>query len=207
MVYSNLLSIVQAWVAQGRVQFDFGWWVLHAAMLGLIAFLFLPAQYPRVQALAAAMKTVTALPRARDLQGDGVRLRSAFLALFVFFDLINELDDLGKGHYRLGHVFLFVLLSMPGARLRAVPDRGADRHAVRAAHLAANSEYTVMRVSGFSPLQAAGTLARGRRCVRRCSPPLFGELVGPQAEQIGAAAAARPPRRRGRLGAAHRGCG
>jgi lipopolysaccharide export system permease protein len=41
MVYSNLLSIVKAWVAQGRVQFEFGWWVLHAVMLGLIAFLFL----------------------------------------------------------------------------------------------------------------------------------------------------------------------
>jgi lipopolysaccharide export system permease protein len=41
MVYSNLLGIVKAWVAQGRVQFEFGWWVLHAAMLGLIAFLFL----------------------------------------------------------------------------------------------------------------------------------------------------------------------
>jgi lipopolysaccharide export system permease protein len=41
MVYSNLLSIVKAWVAQGRVQFELGWWVLHAAMLALIAFLFL----------------------------------------------------------------------------------------------------------------------------------------------------------------------
>ena len=41
MVYSNLLSIVQAWVAQGRVRFEIGWWVLHAAMLGLTAFLFL----------------------------------------------------------------------------------------------------------------------------------------------------------------------
>lgn len=41
MVYSNLLGIVQAWVAQGRVRFEVGWWVLHAAMLGLTAFLFL----------------------------------------------------------------------------------------------------------------------------------------------------------------------
>jgi lipopolysaccharide export system permease protein len=41
MVYSNLLSIVKAWVAQGRVQFEVGWWVLHAGMLALIAFLFL----------------------------------------------------------------------------------------------------------------------------------------------------------------------
>ena len=41
MVYSNLLSIVKAWVAQGRMQFEVGWWVLHAAMLALTAFLFL----------------------------------------------------------------------------------------------------------------------------------------------------------------------
>jgi len=41
MVYSNLLGIIQAWVAQGRVRFEIGWWVLHVAMLGLTAFLFL----------------------------------------------------------------------------------------------------------------------------------------------------------------------
>jgi len=40
-IYSNLLSIVQAWVAQGRVRFEVGWWILHAAMFGLVAFLFL----------------------------------------------------------------------------------------------------------------------------------------------------------------------
>ena len=34
MVNSNLLGIVQAWVAQGRVRFEVGWWVLHVAMLG-----------------------------------------------------------------------------------------------------------------------------------------------------------------------------
>lgn len=41
MIYSNLLGIAQAWVAQGRLSFEIGWWVLHAAMLGLTAFLFL----------------------------------------------------------------------------------------------------------------------------------------------------------------------
>lgn len=41
MIYSNLLGITQAWVAQGRLQFEIGWWVLHAAMFGLTAFLFL----------------------------------------------------------------------------------------------------------------------------------------------------------------------
>lgn len=40
LVYSNLLSIVQAWIAQGRIPFSLGWWMLHAGMLGLIAALF-----------------------------------------------------------------------------------------------------------------------------------------------------------------------
>jgi len=40
LVYSNLLKIMEAWVAQGRVPFAVGWWVLHAGMLGLIALLF-----------------------------------------------------------------------------------------------------------------------------------------------------------------------
>ena len=32
MVYTNLLSVAQAWVQQGRVSFQAGWWVVHAAM-------------------------------------------------------------------------------------------------------------------------------------------------------------------------------
>jgi lipopolysaccharide export system permease protein len=39
-VYSNLISIVQAWVSQGRVSFQAGWWTVHAGMLGLLALLF-----------------------------------------------------------------------------------------------------------------------------------------------------------------------
>jgi lipopolysaccharide export system permease protein len=41
MIYSNLLGIIQAWVAQGRVRFEIGWWALHAVMLILTMFLFL----------------------------------------------------------------------------------------------------------------------------------------------------------------------
>jgi lipopolysaccharide export system permease protein len=39
-VYSNLISIVQAWVSQGRVSFQAGWWTVHAAMLGILVLLF-----------------------------------------------------------------------------------------------------------------------------------------------------------------------
>jgi lipopolysaccharide export system permease protein len=40
MVYANVLSIVQAWVSQGRIGFNVGWWVVHACMLGVLAALF-----------------------------------------------------------------------------------------------------------------------------------------------------------------------
>lgn len=40
MLYSNLLSIVQAWIAQGRVAPAIGFWVVHALMLAVTLLLF-----------------------------------------------------------------------------------------------------------------------------------------------------------------------
>ena len=40
MVYSNLISIVQAWVSQGKVAFQTGWWAIHAGMLVVLVLLF-----------------------------------------------------------------------------------------------------------------------------------------------------------------------
>ncbi len=106
----------------------------------------------------------------------------AFLALFVFFDLINELDDVGKGRYRLAHAFLFVLLSVPGHVYELFPIAVLIGTLAALSTLAANSEYTVMRVSGLSPLEAAGTLVRIGSVFVALSIA-FGELVGPEAER------------------------
>ncbi len=40
IVYNNLLSLTQAWIAQGRVPFGIGVWLVHAALMLLIVFLF-----------------------------------------------------------------------------------------------------------------------------------------------------------------------
>ncbi len=40
VVYSNLLSVSQARVAQGRLEFGFGWWLVHAGMALLLLFMF-----------------------------------------------------------------------------------------------------------------------------------------------------------------------
>lgn len=40
MLYSNLLGVVQAWVAQGKLAFGMGWWPLHLTAFGVVALLF-----------------------------------------------------------------------------------------------------------------------------------------------------------------------
>jgi len=40
MVYSNLISIAQAWVSQGRLPFETGWWVVHAGMSLILLLMF-----------------------------------------------------------------------------------------------------------------------------------------------------------------------
>ncbi|MEN9357770.1 MAG: hypothetical protein RL695_1941, partial [Pseudomonadota bacterium] len=40
MIYSNLISLSQAWVAQGRLGFEVGVWLVHGAMLVLLVLLF-----------------------------------------------------------------------------------------------------------------------------------------------------------------------
>src|SRR6266850_1539141 len=77
-----------------------------------------------------------------------------FLALFAFFDLIGELGDLGKGDYDLRQVFTFVLLNAPAHAYELFPIVVLIGTLYVLAHLASNSEYTVMRGSGLSPARA-----------------------------------------------------
>jgi lipopolysaccharide export system permease protein len=106
----------------------------------------------------------------------------AFLALFAFFDLINELDDIGKGNYRLQHVFAFVTLLLPGHAYELFPIAVLIGTLVALATLAANSEFTVMRVAGLSPGRAVWALARvGATFV--VLAVVLGELAAPIAEK------------------------
>lgn len=106
----------------------------------------------------------------------------AFLALFAFFDLVRELDDVGRGGYRLQHAFLFLALSMPGHVYELFPIAVLIGTLAALATLAANSEFTVMRVAGFSPGQAVRTLGR-IGAVFVVLAVIFGEIVAPAAEK------------------------
>ena len=119
---------------------------------------------------------------AREIYGATLFVFVAFLALFAFFDLIHELGDLGKGDYRLQHALGYVLLSVPSHVYELFPIAVLIGTLYALAHLAANSEYTVMRGSGLSPGGAALALAR-IGIVFVVLTYLVGEIVAPVTER------------------------
>jgi lipopolysaccharide export system permease protein len=105
-----------------------------------------------------------------------------FLALFAFFDLIRELSDLGNGEYNLSQVFLFVALSAPAHAYELFPIAVLIGTLYVLAHLAGNSEFTVMRGSGLSPGRAGLALTKiGVAFV--VATFVIGEWVAPAAEE------------------------
>jgi lipopolysaccharide export system permease protein len=119
---------------------------------------------------------------ARQIYGNVTFVLAAFLGLFAFFDLIKELGDLGRGEYQLQQVFVFVLLSAPTNAYELFPVAVLIGTLYVLAHLASNSEYTVMRGSGLSPRRAALVLAKiGLAFVVLTF--LIGEWVAPAAEE------------------------
>jgi len=119
---------------------------------------------------------------AREIYKASAFAMVAFLALFAFFDMVNELDELGTGAYRLRHAFAFVLLSVPGHLYELFPVAVLLGTLMALSMLAANSEYTVMRVSGLAPLDAGRMLVRvGSAFV--ILTVIIGEFAAPAAER------------------------
>jgi lipopolysaccharide export system permease protein len=119
---------------------------------------------------------------ARQIYGAVGFVLVGFLALFAFFDLIHELNDIGKGSYNLRDAFVFVLLSVPGHAYELFPVAVLIGTLYVLAHLASNSEYTVMRGSGLSPWRAGGVLAKAG-LVLAAVTFVIGEWGAPGAEE------------------------
>jgi lipopolysaccharide export system permease protein len=118
---------------------------------------------------------------AVEIYGATLFVFAAFLALFAFFDLINELGDIGKGSYRLQHALAYVALSAPTHIYELFPIAVLIGTLYVLSRLAANSEYTVMRAAGLSPGNTAVMLLR-IGFVFAVLTILFGELVAPYSD-------------------------
>ncbi|MBC7945189.1 MAG: LPS export ABC transporter permease LptG [Burkholderiales bacterium] len=106
----------------------------------------------------------------------------ALLLLFAFFDLINELDNLGNSNYRLGSALAYVALSIPGHVYELFPIAALIGTLFALAQLVQHSEYTVIRVSGMSIGRMAFILIQ-LGLVFAVLTFIFGEFIAPAADR------------------------
>jgi len=83
----------------------------------------------------------------------------AFLALFYFIDFVDELEDVGKGAYRIQHAALYCLMLLPGHLYELFPIAVLIGTIYAMARLAQSSEYTILRTGGLGPQRALTLLA------------------------------------------------
>ena len=107
---------------------------------------------------------------------------TALMTLFALFDLMNELDSLGKGAYSFWRILFYVILSVPGHMYELLPVAALIGTLVALSRLVENSEFTIMLVSGLSIrriavyLMVIGLLFTALSFV-------FGEIVAPASDR------------------------
>ncbi|MDQ8022930.1 MAG: LPS export ABC transporter permease LptG [Moraxellaceae bacterium] len=127
------------------------------------------------------MRTLGAYLRREVLGSIGLVLL-AFLALFAIFDFLAELDELGRGTYRLKHVIIYVLLTLPGRAYEVMPIAALIGTLLGLTILARNSEITVMRSSGVSLRRLLGSLLKTGTILVLLTL-ILGELIVPPLER------------------------
>ncbi len=107
------------------------------------------------------MKTVRRLIYREVLTAIAL-IAAGFLALFFFFDVVDELQDIGKlaglagatQPYELRHALLYVALLIPTHLYELLPISVLIGTIFVMARLAQSSEYTILRTSGLGPWRA-----------------------------------------------------
>ena len=106
-----------------------------------------------------------------------------FLGLFGFFDLFEELENIGRGNYRLVDALTRVVLAMPSHIYELMPIAVLIGAIWALAMFAQHAEFTAMRAAGLGRMRALRELlALGFLCVGITA--LFGEVLAPPAERL-----------------------
>jgi lipopolysaccharide export system permease protein len=105
------------------------------------------------------MKTLRKLVYGETLLSIAL-ITGGFLTLFAFFDLADELQNLGRSSgaegptYQLRHAVLYVGLLLPSRLYELLPISVLIGTIFVMARLAQSSEYTILRTSGLDPWRA-----------------------------------------------------
>ncbi|MGH8648235.1 MAG: LptF/LptG family permease, partial [Burkholderiales bacterium] len=107
----------------------------------------------------------------------------ALVMLFAFFDLVEQIKDLGRGAYTLNRILVYMLLSLPDHVYVLFPVAALIGTLFALAQLVAGSEYTVIRTSGVSTTRFAAMLALIGLLFAMLTFT-FGEFIAPPAQQL-----------------------
>ena len=105
----------------------------------------------------------------------------ALVALFAFFDLIGQLDDVGSGR-TMKQAFTLTALTLPSRIYEVMPLAALLASVFVMSRWAANSEFTVLRVAGLSPVSLATSLLLPGLILVALTY-FFGEFAAPPAER------------------------
>ncbi|MBP7647240.1 MAG: LPS export ABC transporter permease LptG [Comamonas sp.] len=118
----------------------------------------------------------------------------AFLAMFFFFDLLEEMSDVGRQFgdvtYNIWHALLSVSLGLPNHLYELLPIAVLIGSIFVMARFAQSSEFTIMRTSGLGPWLALRTMLTLGACFVILTVAV-GDYIAPAAERIALTAKAK----------------
>lgn len=107
---------------------------------------------------------------------------AVLLPLFSFFDLLDQLDDVGRGTYHISDAFLYTAMLLPRRFIQIAPFVALLGTVVALGKLAVNSELIALRVAGVSPFRISlAPLSVGISLL--VSVALLEQFVAPQLQQ------------------------
>ena len=104
------------------------------------------------------MKTIRRL-LYRDIMASVGFVALAFLSLFFFIDLVEELDGVGRRGRTVWHALLAAVLELPSHLYELFPIAVLIGSIYSLARMAQSSEFTILRTGGLGPGRALGLLA------------------------------------------------
>ncbi|MFC5499974.1 LPS export ABC transporter permease LptG [Caenimonas terrae] len=133
------------------------------------------------------MKTIRRLIY-REVVASVVFVAIGFLALFFFFDFVDELPNVGRGPagavYKMSQALGYVTLQIPSHLYELLPIAVLIGTIFVMARLAQSSEYTILRTSGLGPFRALRTLL-GLGLIFTVLTFACGDYLAPAADRAG----------------------
>jgi len=119
----------------------------------------------------------------RTVIGSVLTVAAALVLVFSFFELIDEVEDVGRGSYTFGKMLLYVGLSMAGLAYELLPVAALIGTLVGLSALVANGELVVVRAAGVSLWRIVLAIMKAGLVVMLLAM-LVGEFLAPPAEEF-----------------------